>query len=36
MEEEKLCEASASYRQYASGAGFLFPRFPNGSPPAVS
>jgi protein-S-isoprenylcysteine O-methyltransferase Ste14 len=27
MEEEKLCEASDSYRMYARRTGFLFPRF---------
>jgi protein-S-isoprenylcysteine O-methyltransferase Ste14 len=36
MEEEKLCEASASYRQYATRAGFLFPRFRSSAPPAAS
>lgn len=34
MEEEKLCEASPSYRQYARGAGFLFPRFRKAAPPS--
>jgi protein-S-isoprenylcysteine O-methyltransferase Ste14 len=36
MEEEKLCEASASYRLYAGRAGFLFPRFRKGAQPTVS
>ena len=36
LEEEKLCEASASYRQYATRTGFLFPRFRNCGPPRVS
>lgn len=36
MEEEKLCEASASYRLYANRTGFLFPKSRNSSPPLVS
>jgi protein-S-isoprenylcysteine O-methyltransferase Ste14 len=36
MEEEKLCEASAPYRQYASRTGFLFPRFRSGDPSTPS
>jgi protein-S-isoprenylcysteine O-methyltransferase Ste14 len=36
MEEEKLSEASATYRQYATRAGFLFPRFRGSNPPAAS
>jgi protein-S-isoprenylcysteine O-methyltransferase Ste14 len=36
MEEEKLCEASASYRLYARRTGFLFPRFGNSGPSTVS
>jgi protein-S-isoprenylcysteine O-methyltransferase Ste14 len=36
MEEEKLCEASPSYRQYARSTGFLFPRLRSSAPPATS
>ena len=35
MEEEKLCEASASYRQYSNSAGFLFPRLRSSGPPTA-
>jgi protein-S-isoprenylcysteine O-methyltransferase Ste14 len=36
MEEEKLREASTSYRVYANRAGFLFPRFRRSAPPDIS